>query len=90
MAFSPLETSEVISGTIIQAVDEGGTMINVTPSLIVPRLSHRDYCCTTTEAHNRLYGQANYCTAVYSEPSLRFLRTSFFLLYLFTIVNKCV
>lgn len=41
VAFAPLETSEVISGTIIQAIDEWPTMINVTPSLHVPWLGHR-------------------------------------------------
>lgn len=35
----------MISGTIIQAIDEGGTVINVTPSLHVPGLGHRDYYC---------------------------------------------
>lgn len=45
LAFAPLETSEVISGTIIRAIDEGGTVINVTPSLRVPGRGHRDHYC---------------------------------------------
>lgn len=90
LAFAPLETSEVISGTIIQTIDGRRTVINVTPSLHVPRLGHRDYYCTTIVAHNRLYGQASYCAVallwmIYSELTLRSLHTSLLVTYFFTL-----
>lgn len=67
LAFAPLAASEVISGTIIQAIDERGTMINVTPELACPRawpqgLTLHPLNTLLAVAHNTLYGQANYCT----------------------------
>lgn len=69
LASAPLETSEVISGTIIRGDRwRRGTVINVTPSSHVPGRGHRDSPLSRlntplTVAHNRLLwtSQLLYC-----------------------------